>query len=630
MENPVAVGGRPLTATEGRIRVLSVDTASTVPDSLRAVDEVGEIRTVATADDALSVLEAEDVDCLVSEYTLEAGDGIELLRAVRNRWPALPFVLFTDDGDEALASEAIAAGATDYLPKDSADSLGERVVTAVTDTAERAAILDRMTDAFFAVDTEWRFTYVNERGREILCEAIGEELTRDQLLGRQFWEELPSIVDTRFDEAYHRAMDEQEPVSLEAYYDPLDTWFEVRAYPSPTGLSVYFQDVTERKAREDELAERDRVLREVYQIIADKDRAFEEKVDELLRVGREALGTDCAALSKIEGEDYIFDIVHDPSGETTSGDVIPLDMTTCERAVRDEETLVLSDIADEAPELTERADAIDFDTACYLGTPVWVEGEIDGTFCFFDTEPRDESFSEWEVTLVNLLGNWVSYEQERERRAAELTRERNRLDDFASLVSHDLRNPLTVALGRLDIVREQYDGDDDHIETLEGSLERMDALIEDLLVLSRSGTKSVDPEPQPLRELATAAWEATGSDDATLRVTDGDAAVRGDPISTQQLFENLLRNAVEHAGPGVTVEVGLLPEAGFYVEDDGPGIPPAERERVFDSGYTTRDDGTGFGLRIVGEIVDAHGWTATITESEAGGARFEITGVRVE
>jgi PAS domain S-box-containing protein len=629
MENPVVVGERPLTATDGRVRVLYVDGAATVPESLRAADAIDEVLTCGAVDDALATLAAERVDCVVSEYTLPGRDGLAFLRAVRDRWPRLPFVLFTGDGDEALASEAIGAGATDYLPRERAGALGDRVAAAVTDTAEQGAILGRMTDAFFAVDTAWQFTYVNERGRDVLCEAIGESYTTAELLGRSIWDEIPSAVDTEFYDAYHRAMDDQEAVSFEEYYEPTETWFEVRAYPSPTGLSVYFTDVTARKAREEELAERDRVLREVYQVIADKDRAFEEKVDELLRLGRDLLGTDCAALSNIEGEDYVFELVHDPSGETTSGDVVPLGATNCERAVVTEETLVLADVADDAPELTDRAGFTEMGISCYLGTPVWVDGEVEGTFCFFDTEPRDSVFTDWEVTLVDLLGNWVSYEQERERRAEQLTRERNRLDDFATLVSHDLRNPLTVALGRLDIVREGYDGDPAHVDTIEASLERMDTLIEDLLVLSRSGTQSVEPEPHVLRAVATAAWEATGTDAATLRVADGDTTIYGDPVSTQQLFENLLRNSVEHGGRDVTVEVGPLAD-GFYVADDGPGVPADERDRIFESGYTTSDEGTGFGLRIVREILDAHGWTVTVTETDAGGARFEITDVRVE
>lgn len=87
-------------------------------------------------------------------------------------------------------------------------------------------------------------------------------------------------------------------------------------------------------------------------------------------------------------------------------------------------------------------------------------------------------------------------------------------------------------------------------------------------------------------------------------------------------------NAVELTTPDVTVSVGELP-GGFYVADDGPGIPPAERERVFDTGYSTTDDGTGFGLSIVQRAVDAHGWEITVTEGTDGGARFEITGVDI-
>ena len=84
---------------------------------------------------------------------------------------------------------------------------------------------------------------------------------------------------------------------------------------------------------------------------------------------------------------------------------------------------------------------------------------------------------------------------------------------------------------------------------------------------------------------------------------------------------------MEHVGDGVTVRVGPLSGGGFYVEDDGPGIPEDERDQVFESGYTTERDGTGFGLNIVREIVEAHGGAISLTESDEGGARFEITGI---
>ena len=83
---------------------------------------------------------------------------------------------------------------------------------------------------------------------------------------------------------------------------------------------------------------------------------------------------------------------------------------------------------------------------------------------------------------------------------------------------------------------------------------------------------------------------------------------------------------MEHGGEDVTVRIGEL-DGGFSVEDDGPGIPPEDREQIFDAGYSTTRDGTGFGLSIVQEIIEAHGWTVAVTEGADGGARFEITGV---
>lgn len=104
-----------------------------------------------------------------------------------------------------------------------------------------------------------------------------------------------------------------------------------------------------------------------------------------------------------------------------------------------------------------------------------------------------------------------------------------------------------------------------------------------------------------------------------------DVSIDADPERLQQLFENLFRNALEHGGRDVTVTVGDLPDGtGFFIQDDGVGIPESDREEIFTPGYTTAENGTGFGLAIVGEIVDAHGWTIRATESAEGGARFEI------
>jgi len=123
-------------------------------------------------------------------------------------------------------------------------------------------------------------------------------------------------------------------------------------------------------------------------------------------------------------------------------------------------------------------------------------------------------------------------------------------------------------------------------------------------------------------------WATVETDAATL-VTDMDGTVQADRSRLKQLFENLMRNAVEHGGEAVTVTVGELAD-GFYIEDTGLGIPAGEREAIFEAGYSTREDGTGFGLSIVKQIIDAHGWELHVMDGDEGGARFEITGVEIE
>jgi signal transduction histidine kinase len=221
----------------------------------------------------------------------------------------------------------------------------------------------------------------------------------------------------------------------------------------------------------------------------------------------------------------------------------------------------------------------------------------------------------------------VSDVTDREQYRRELERQNERLEQFASMVSHDLRNPLTVADGNIALARRERDGE--HLETAAAALDRMETLIEDVLALARQGQPIDETEPVALSALAERCWGVVGTGEADLAV-EADLEFMADPDRLQQLLENLFRNAVEHGGADVTVRVGALgdgAEPGFYVADDGAGIPAEDRETVFGSGYSTDEDGTGFGLAIVEEIAEAHGWEVVATESETGGARFEITGV---
>ena len=244
----------------------------------------------------------------------------------------------------------------------------------------------------------------------------------------------------------------------------------------------------------------------------------------------------------------------------------------------------------------------------------------DGVFQAISAEP--DAFDETDLELAELLCAHAAAAVSRRRRERELERQNERLDRFADVVSHDLRSPLNVAAGRVDLARET--GDDDHLAAAQRALRRSDALVDDVLALAREGAAVTEPVPVSLSDAVREAWETTATDDTRLRV-ETDRTVRADRSRLCRLFENLLRNAAEHGGE--TVRVTDTP-GGFAVADDGPGVPPDERDRIFESGYSTDRDGTGFGLAIVSEIADAHGWTVALADDNDGsGARFEIRGV---
>ncbi|EMA57730.1 histidine kinase [Halorubrum distributum JCM 13561] len=257
---------------------------------------------------------------------------------------------------------------------------------------------------------------------------------------------------------------------------------------------------------------------------------------------------------------------------------------------------------------------------------------------------------------------------ERVQRRRRLERQRERLEEFASVVSHDLRNPLSVAVGNIELAAElDEDASPERLDRALDALDRMDDLIGELLTLAREGETVQSAEPTELRPVVESAWETVGERADAALVVDGPlGTVPCDADRFRQALENLFRNALEHGTPedvdalpgsdpagsgsgdraasgtfspreelsgeraagnaedaAVRVRVGRTDD-GFYVADDGPGIDPDQREAVFEPGHTTAPGGTGFGLAIVERIAEAHGWTVSAARSREGGARFEF------
>lgn len=259
----------------------------------------------------------------------------------------------------------------------------------------------------------------------------------------------------------------------------------------------------------------------------------------------------------------------------------------------------------------------------YLGTTVSLEDGLYGTLCFAGPQPREESFSPSELQLMELLGQWASNELQTRSEHRRLEEQAEAVEELAQSVSHDLRTPLNVAQGQVQLLQETIE---EAVSDIDAAHRRMGSIIEQAHALARVDEPVTDPDLVDLEGCVDETWDLVAAEPATLLAELEGVTVRADADRLRNLLENLFQNAIEHGGSDVTVEVGPT-DSGFYIADDGPGIDPDAREDVFTPGYTTKGGGTGFGLSIVARIADAHGWSIHLSESESGGTLFDIRGV---
>ena len=723
-----------------RIRVLHVDDdpefAAQFAEGLEREDDRFETTIATTAREGLARLETDRIDCLVSEYDLVDIDGLALLERVRDRDERAPFVLCTDAGSEALASDAIAAGVTDYVQKETASGefpvLANRLVNAV-ETArtqrhherQRRAI-ETAREGISLLDPDGTFVYVNRAYAECFgyepAELIGEHwelLYTDEDAATVHEEVLPTV---RAEGYWH---DESTGVRADGSRIVVD---HTLSTTDRNGLICTLRDVTDHRDRKRDLERYETIVEAlgdpVYTIDSDGRYAFvNDAYAEITGYPKaDIVGKPVSFLldepSVERGTDVIRELLTSASGpsqqtyeitvETSDGtriqcednvSLLPLEDGEYRGAagvVRDitarkereweleQYETILETIPDEVYTLdadgrfTKVVPPIDCDRTVSGYKPEEQIGEH-VSLVIDDDDIRtgeaiiaelladdDRERGSYEITLRTKDGDRVPNENhlallpmedgefrgtvgvlrditERKERERTLKRQNERLESFANVVSHDLRNPLTVAQGQLSLVLE--DRDDDRLETVAKAHDRMQGLIDDILTLAREEKPIAECEPIELAVFARRCWRYVETDGVGLE-TPTDAVVRVDTRRFERLLENLMRNAVEHGaahpdqreqptangddpiGAGVTVTVGDLPDGeGFFVEDDGPGIPSDKRERVLESGYSTATQGTGFGLAIVDRIADSHGWSLTVAESDAGGARFEFRGV---
>ena len=449
--------------------------------------------------------------------------------------------------------------------------------------AELDDVFTRIDDAFYALDDEWRFTYLNEQAERLLG------VTDADAHGRVVWEVFPELRDSEAYDAFHEALETEAPVTHEQHFGELETWFEVHAYPSETGLSVYFHDVTDQKRREQDLGRYEAVVETVNDGIYVKD------------------------------EENVFTMVNETFAEMVGYE-------RDELVGRDSSLVVSDEVVEAADQLYRDLATGDRETETAEAPLEAASGETVETEASFALIPRADGSDAERVGVVRDIA-------ERKERERQLEQQNQRLESFASMLAHEIRNPLSIAQIYL---RNARSGEEAAFDEVGDALERMEEIIDILLILARGSESAFDPEPVALSETATEVWSNLAADPGRLSV-DTDIVLESEPHHLQHVVENLFQNALEHADD-VTVRVGSLDAVreeserttgGFYVEDDGPGIPDAARERIFEAGYTTDSTGLGLGLTFIDQIVDAYEWELALTESESGGARFEFTNVDI-
>ncbi len=301
---------------------------------------------------------------------------------------------------------------------------------------------------------------------------------------------------------------------------------------------------------------------------------------------------------------------------TESGQILAVNPALAERLGVDSESLVGSHLPDVFDDEVgrQRLDA---------GRRVVETGETERTEDSYGGRHFHNIFVPVETRSAHDSFQLISRDiTERREREEELERQNDRLESFASVVSHDLRNPLNVAQSSVELLKDEAESD--HVDRIDRSLVRMADIIEDVLTLARQGETVDSPSPVALETMARDAWSYIDAGAVDL-VVETDRRIEADASRLKDLLGNLYRNAIEH-GEAEVITVGAL-DTGFFVADDGSGIAETDRDDIFDAGYSTARQGTGLGLVIVEEIAAAHGWEVAVTDSETGGARFEVTGV---
>ncbi|WP_227356700.1 PAS domain S-box protein [Haladaptatus salinisoli] len=493
-----------------------------------------------------------------------------------------------------------------------------RAVTQAYETERRnreltryETLIEEATDVNAVLDPDGTLRYLTPSVEHVLGYAP------DELVGRNALSYVHPDDRQHVRERFVRTIDEpNRRTTAEFRFERDDgSWVVLEARnrnllddPLIGGVVAYTREVTDRKRLEDNLTALNSLTRELMEV-----ETAEEVSDRVIETAETTLDLPCAAIGLRDerGEAVRTVVETEAASEVLRADSL----------LRDEDGVVRKAVEKGIPRrVTDVPGAADGSTAPTV-TEVAVF-PLGSHGAFVTASAATGGLSPPAFDFAETVAANTEAALDRAEREGELQRQNDRLESFASMLAHELRNPLSIAKGYLAFVTE---GDEAAADEVATALDRIEEMINVLLVTARGADLTVERETVALSAVAADAWTKRAASAATLLV-ETEREVEADPVHLRHLLENLFRNAAEHGGEEVTVRVGDLP-TGFYVEDDGGGIPETARRSVFDAGYTTETGGIGLGLTFVARLVDAYDWNCTVAESESGGARFEFTAV---
>ncbi|WP_136591634.1 PAS domain S-box protein [Salinigranum halophilum] len=563
--------------------------------------------SVTTAEDAIHGYEAlatHDIDCIVSDYEMPEQNGLEFFELVLEEDENLPFILFTGKGSEEIASKAISTGVTDYIQKsggrDTYTILVNRITNAVKQyrvkqEARRAkqrlrGITDSATDAIITIDCESAIQFANPAVEDLFgytpSELKGESLS--VLMSERLWDDHRNALTQYFDtgewslnwkatEVFGQRKDGSEI--------PLSISYSEFTLEGESYFTSIIRDVSKRVRLQEQVQKRTRQLHKLGEQLRDIVWITDPTREQLL---------------------YVNPRYEEVWGQSPDG-------------LLDDRRSFLETVHPDDRDRVER---------------------------FFDTPPLDKYDVEYRVIHPQNGTRWVrersvpipSRENEIERVigvAEDLTKQKlaeqrferqlAQLSEFGNVLSHDLSAPLTILQGRIRLAQET--GDTSHLEDAARAVQRVKEITDEVSKVMQNAGVADDVAELDFESEVHDVWETLQTEDASLTIEES-GTIRADRSPFKRLLENLLENALEHGGASVNVRVGMF-TGGFFIEDDGPGIPAEDHEDVFTPGFTAKDEGQGLGLPSVRQIVQAHGWQIELRANDGDGTRFEISNVEL-